>query len=168
MLSKKLNDELNNQIKFEFYSSHLYLAMAAKLESLDFSGVSKYMKVQAEEERSHAMKIFEYVIERGGTAVVYGFEDPHFKAVNLLEMLEEAYGHEQLVTARIYKLMNIAQEEKDYMSINFLNWFVNEQLEEESNADELVKKVRLIGNDGNGLYQLDKELGTRVFTPPTE
>ena len=168
MLSKHLNEELNNQIKYEFLSAHLYLAMAAKFESLDFSGASNYMKVQADEEKSHAMKIFNFIAEKGEKIEILGFETPVVKGNNILEIFEETLEHEQWVTKRINLLMDIAQEEKDYSAISFLNWFIDEQVEEESNADAIIKKLRLIGDNGNGLYQMDKELGARVFVDDTQ
>lgn len=164
MLSQKLNDEMNQQIKYEFFSSHLYLAMAAKLEELDYPGAAHYMKLQAEEERQHAMKFFDFIIEKDGKVDVFGFEDPKFEGSTLVEILESVLKHEKWVTERIYFLMDIAQEEKDYMSINLLNWFVNEQMEEEATADNWIKRAKMIGNDGIGLYQLDKELGERVLS----
>ena len=168
MLSKHLNDELNNQIMYEFFSAHLYLAMAAKFESLDFSGASNYMKVQAEEEKAHAMKLFDFIAEKGGNVEILGFETPVVKGNNILEIFEETLEHEQWVTKRINLLMDIAQEEKDYSAISFLNWFIDEQVEEESNADAIIKKLRLIGDNGNGLYQMDKELAARVFVDDTQ
>ena len=168
MLSKHLNEELNNQIMYEFFSAHLYLAMAAKFESLDFVGASNYMKVQAEEEKSHAMKIFDFIAKKGGDIEILGFETPVVKGNDILEIFEETLEHEQWVTKRINLLMDIAQEERDYSAISFLNWFIDEQVEEESNADAIIKKLRLIGDNGNGLYQMDKELATRVFIEDTQ
>ena len=168
MLSKHLNEELNNQIMYEFFSAHLYLAMAAKFESLDFAGALNYMKVQAEEEKSHAMKIFDFIAEKGGDIEILGFETPVVKGNYILEIFEETLEHEQWVTKRINLLMDIAQEERDYSAISFLNWFIDEQVEEESNADAIIKKLRLIGDNGNGLYQMDKELATRVFVDDTQ
>ena len=168
MLSKHLNEELNNQIMYEFFSAHLYLAMAAKFERLYFTGASNYMKVQAEEEKSHAMKIFDFIAEKGGDIEILGFETPVVKGNSILEIFEETLEHEQWVTKRINLLMDIAQEERDYSSISFLRWFIDEQVEEESNADAIIKKLKLIGDNGNGLYQIDKELATRVFVDDTQ
>lgn len=167
MLSQRLNEELNKQIMYEFFSAHLYLAMAAKFESLDFPGAASYMKVQADEEKSHAMKMFDFIAEKGGEVEILGFETPVVKGTNILEIFEETLEHEQWVTQRINLLMDIAQEEKDYSAISFLNWFIDEQVEEESTADGIIKKLRLIGDNGNGLYQMDKELGQRVFVDTT-
>lgn len=168
MLSKHLNKELNNQIMYEFFSAHLYLAMAAKFEYLHFAGASNYMKVQAEEEKSHAMKIFDFIVEKGGDIEILGLETPVVKGNGILEIFKETLKHEQFVTKRINLLMDIAQKEKDYSAINFLNWFIDEQVEEESNADAIIKKLMLVGDNGNGLYQIDKELSARIFIAETQ
>ena len=162
MISKHLNDELNKQITYEFYSSHLYLAMSSKLASIDFVGAATWMKTQAEEERIHALKIMDFIIEAGGEALITGFEDPTVKASDIKGIFEQGLEHEKFVTSRINFLMDLATEEKNYAAVNFLNWFVNEQVEEESNAETIIRSLKLIGNDGNGLYQIDKELGARI------
>ena len=162
MISKNLNDELNKQITYEFYSSHLYLAMAAKFASIDFTGASTWMKTQAEEERIHAIKIMDFIIEAGGEAKITGFEDPEVKGEDLKSIFEQALEHERYVTERINFLMSLAGDEKNYAAVNFLNWFVNEQVEEEATSEAIIKSLKLIGNDGNGLYQIDKELGARI------
>ena len=126
------------------------------------------MKNQAEEERLHALKFIDFIIEAGGDVVISGFEDPEVKADDILGIFEQALKHENFVTERINFLVSLAAEEKNYAAVNFLNWFVNEQVEEEATATGIIKSLRMIGNDGNGLYQLDKELGTRpapVATP---
>ena len=161
MLSKNLNEELNKQITYEFFSSHLYLAMAAKFASIDFTGATIWMKNQAEEERLHALKFIDFIIEAGGEVEITGFENPEVKADDILGIYEQALKHENFVTERINFLVSLAAEEKNYAAVNFLNWFVNEQVEEEATATGIIKSLRMIGNDGNGLYQLDKELGTR-------
>lgn len=168
MISKKLNDELNQQITYEFFSSHLYLEMACKFASIDFMGASTWMKTQAEEERVHALKIMDFIIEAGGEAKITGFDDPEVKGDDLKSIFEQALDHEKFVTDRINFLMDLATEEKNYAAVNFLNWFVNEQVEEESTAEGIIKSLKLIGNDGNGLYQMDKELGARVALSSSE
>ncbi len=167
MISKHLNDELNQQITYEFYSSHLYLAMSGKLASVDFAGAATWMRTQAEEERIHALKIMDYIIEAGGEVLITGFEDPKVKAKNIQGIFEQGLEHEKFVTSRINFLMGLATEEKNYSAVNFLNWFVNEQVEEELNADTIIRSLKLIGKDGNGLYQIDKELGARIAVSST-
>ena len=161
MLSKELNAELNQQITYEFYSSHLYLEMSARFASMDFMGAATWMRTQAEEERVHALKIMDYIIETGGEVKISGFEDPKVSGDSLIAIFQEALEHERFVTSRFNFLMSLAIEDKNYAAVNFLNWFVNEQVEEEANADSIIKSLKLIVNDGNGLYQMDKELGTR-------
>lgn len=162
MISKKLNDELNQQITYEFFSSHLYLEMACKFASLDFMGASAWMRAQAEEEREHALKFVDFVIDAGGEVKISGFEDPEVTGDDLKSIFEQTLEHEKFVTDRINFLMGLASDEKNYAAVNFLNWFVDEQLEEESTAEGIIKGLKLIGNDGNGLYQMDKELGARA------
>ncbi len=167
MISKHLNDELNQQITYEFYSSHLYLAMSSKLASIDFVGAATWMRTQADEERVHALKIVDYIIETGGAVVITGFEDPTVKDDNILGIFEQSLEHEKFVTGRINLLMDIATEEKNYSAVNFLNWFVDEQVEEETTFDSIIRSLKLIGNSGTGLYQIDKELGSRVSVGAT-
>lgn len=161
MLSKELNAELNKQITYEFFSSHLYLAMAAKFAGIDFGGAASWMRNQAEEERIHALKLMDFIVDAGGDVVITGFEDPEVKGDTILSIFEQTLEHEQFVTGRINFLVSMAGDEKNYAAVNFLNWYVNEQVEEEATATGIIRSLRLIGNDGNGLYQLDKELGTR-------
>jgi len=169
MISKHLNDELNQQITYEFFSSHLYLAMSSKLASIDFMGAATWMRTQADEERVHALKIVDYIIETGGEVVISGFEDPTVNSDDIKGIFEQSLEHEKFVTGRINFLMNLATEEKNYSTINFLNWFIDEQVEEEANFESIIRSLKLIGNSGNGLYQIDKELGSRVsVVGPTE
>ena len=168
MISKHLNDELNQQITYEFFSSHLYLAMSSKLASIDFTGTATWMRAQAEEEREHALKIVDYIIETGGEVVITGFEDPSVEADDILGIFEQGLEHEKFVTGRINLLMGIATEEKNYAAVNFLNWFIDEQVEEEATFDSIIRSLKLIGNNGNGLYQIDKELGMRAATAATQ
>lgn len=166
MLSTKLLSELNQQITYEFYSSHLYLAMSGKFAALDFMGAATWMRTQAEEERVHALKIMDFIIEAGGELTITGFDNPEVKGKDLISIFQAALDHEHFVTDRINLLMSLAIEDKNYAAVNFLNWFVDEQVEEESNAEAIIKSLRLIGKDGNGLYQMDKELGARVSLTP--
>lgn len=162
MISKTLNDELNQQIEYEFFSSHLYLAMSAKFAGLDFMGAARWMRTQAEEERIHALMFVDFIVENGGEAKITGFEDPIVEGNDLMSIYEQTLEHERFVTGRINFLMGMANDERNYATVNFLNWFINEQVEEEANAESIIKSLKLIGKDGNGLYQLDKELGTRI------
>lgn len=166
MLSKKLEGALNKQIVAELYSAYLYLSMSAYFHSLNFGGFANWMRVQAMEESTHAMKIFDYVNERGGRVVVDAIEKPATKWSSPLAAFEAVLKHEQKVTGLINKLADLAVKERDHATQNFLQWFVAEQVEEEASADEIVQKLKLVGKDGGGLFMVDRELGQRIFTPP--
>jgi len=166
MIGKKMQEAFNNQIAAEFFSAHLYLAMAAYLQSIDLPGFAHWMRIQYQEEVVHGMKMFDFVIERDGRALVKAFDAPQAEWKGPLSVIEAVYEHEQKVTGLIYNLLDIAQSEKDHASVIFLQWFVNEQVEEEASAKQIVQQLKLIGDSRAGLFQLDRELGLRVFTPP--
>jgi len=166
MLSERLLEEINLQIKYEFFSSNLYLAMAAYCASEDLNGFSNFFKVQAEEEKFHAMKFFDYVNEMGGRVYMSELEKPENEYESIKEVFEKSLNHEKFVTSRIYKLMDIATEEREHATISFLKWFIDEQVEEEANFTTILKKLARMGSESASLYMLDEELGRRVFTPP--
>ncbi len=165
-MNEKIRKALNEQINAEFYSSYLYLSMTSYFKRLSLDGFARWMEVQAIEELTHAMKFFNFVSERGGKVDLTAIEGPPTSWDSPLSVFEAVYKHEVKVTALIYNLVNIATEEKDHATANFLQWFITEQVEEETSADSLVQKLKLIGGEGGGLYMLDKELAQRVFTPP--
>lgn len=167
-MNENLLNELNEQIKYEFYSANFYLAMAAYLASQDLDGFANFFKVQEEEERFHAMKFFDYINEMDGRVIIQGLAEPNNEFNSVLDVFQKAYEHEKKVTQRIYKLMDLATQEKDYKTISFLNWFVDEQVEEESTMKSIIKKLERIGNDTTALYMLDAELAQRSFTPPVD
>ena len=166
MISEKMQDAFNKQVTAEFYSAHLYLSMAAYLESIDLPGFANWMRIQYQEEVSHAMKMFDYVVERDGRAIITGFEDPLVEWKSALDIFEGAYSHERKVTGLINNLMDIAISEKDHAANIFLQWFVNEQVEEEASAKGIIQQLKMLGDSKGGLFQMDRELGRRVFTPP--
>ena len=166
MISKKIQDAFNDQVAAEFYSAYLYLSMASYLESIDLPGFANWMRIQYQEEVSHGMKLFDYVIERDGRAIVKAFDAPPSEWDSILNVFEASYVHEQKVTGLINNLMDIAIEEKDHASQIFLQWFVNEQVEEEASVKAIVQQLKLLGDSKGGLFQIDRELGRRVFTPP--
>lgn len=166
MISKKMEDAFNSQVAAEFYSAHLYLSMASYLDSIDLPGFANWMRIQYQEEVTHGEKIFDYVIERDGRAILKGFEAPPEEWKSVLEVFEEAYKHEQKVTSLIHGLVDIALAEKDHASQVFLQWFVNEQVEEEASVKAIVQQLKLLGESKGGLFQIDRELGRRAFTPP--
>lgn len=166
MLSKKLTEELNEQIKFEFFSAHLYLSMASYCANNDLPGFENWFLAQVDEERFHAMKFYNYMNARGEKALLKGFDDPKSDFKSIVDVFAYSLEHERFVTSRIYHLMDIAQSEKEYATISLLNWFVNEQVEEEENFGKLLSQLKKIKGDPNGLYRLDAELATRTFVPP--
>ncbi|MBM7867485.1 ferritin [Heliobacterium gestii] len=166
MFSKQLQDELNEQLKHELFSAHLYLAMAAYSADQDLNGFENFFKVQAEEERFHAMKFFDFINEMGGRTVIKGLDEPHNEYGSVLDAFEKSYEHERFVTKRIYALMDMATEEREHATVSFLRWFIDEQVEEESMFLGLIKKLRFVQNNPSGLYMINAELANRTFTPP--
>jgi ferritin len=161
MIKKKVEKALNTQINEEMYSAYLYLAMSAKFEEQNLSGFARWMQFQAQEEMGHAMKIYGFIHERGGTVDLKEVKAPAKKFESPLEAFEAAYKHEQHITGCIDKLVNLAIEEGDHATQIFLQWFVNEQVEEEASADEVVQKLKLAGDHRGALFMLDRELGAR-------
>ena len=166
MLSGKMQDVLNNQVNKELYSAYLYLSMEAYFNSINLKGFANWMQVQVQEELAHVMKFYNFINERNGKVILDQIEGPPSEWGSPLAIFENAYQHEVKVTGLINNLVNLAIEEKDHATNSFLQWFVTEQVEEESSADEIVQKLKLIGNDPSGLFMLDQALATRVFTPP--
>lgn len=157
-LSKTLYEALNSQMNFEFYSSHVYLAMASYCESENFEGFAKFFHEQAEEERIHGMKIYKYIHDRGEQAVMSGFDNPHNQYTSILDVFEKGLEHEKEVTARIYNLAAITADEKEYATISFINWFLDEQVEEEALFDGIVQKLKRIGDDAHTLFLYDMKV----------
>ena len=166
MIKEKIQDALNKQLNAELYSSYLYLSMAAYFESVSLKGFANWMRVQAQEELFHAMKFYDYIHERGGRVAMTSISAPLTQWDSPLAAFKQVYQHEQKVTGLINNLVTLAIAETDHATNNFLQWFVAEQVEEESSADEIVQKLRLLGEDRSGLFMLDQELGQRVFIPP--
>lgn len=162
MLSKKMQDLMNNQIQAELYSAQLYLAMSVYSETENFKGIARWLKVQYEEETSHGMKFLHHIVERGGEVELKTIEAPPVKYGSMLALFEEVLAHEKKVTALINNLYEVALAEKDYISQIFLQWFITEQVEEEANASEIVAQLKMIGDKSvGGLFQLDHALGHR-------
>ncbi|GAK55538.1 ferritin-like domain subfamily [Candidatus Vecturithrix granuli] len=161
MISKKMEEALNKQINAEFYSSYLYLSMAADFEAKNLEGFANWMKVQAQEEWGHGMRIYNYVNEQQGRVKLDGIETPQTEWDSALAMFEAAYKHEQHVTSLIHELMSLANKEKDYATEIFLQWFVTEQVEEEAHAASIVEKLKRIKESPHGLMMLDHALGQR-------
>ncbi len=168
MISKRLEDAINAQINAEMYSAYLYLSMAQYFESVGLKGFANWMTVQFQEEQFHAFKFIDYINERGGRVILKPIEQPKTEWNSPLEVMEDTLKHEEKVTSLINNLINLSMDEKDHMTTNFLQWYIAEQVEEESNDKEIIDKIKLVGDRGNGMFMLDKELGARVFTPPAK
>lgn len=166
MLSQKLQDALNEQMKNEFYSAYLYKAMAAYFEAEDLPGFANFFEVQALEEMTHGDKFYQYICEAGGRAFLKAIDEPKNEYASPTDAFEYALAHEQKVTGMINQLTDLAIAESDHATRIFLQWFVSEQVEEEASFNGWLAKVRRIGSDGRGLLMLDQELGQRSFTPP--
>lgn len=162
MLSKTMVDALNEQIKLEFESSNLYLQMAAWAAWKGYEGAEAFLSAHSEEERMHMMKLFTYVGETGSLAMISAMEQPKSEYDSLASMFKQILEHERFVTERINKLVELAYEEKDYSTLNFLQWYVAEQHEEETLFSSLLDKIELIGQEGRGLYLIDRELGKQA------
>ncbi len=166
MISKKMEEALNGQVNAELYSAYMYLSMESYFKSLNLNGFANWMRVQTQEEVMHAMKIYDFVNERGGRVTLQAIEGPPTEWDTPLAVFEGVYVHEQKVTDLINDLVDLAIKEKDHATNTFLQWFVNEQVEEESSADEVVQQLKMMENAPGGMFMLDRELGQRVFTPP--
>lgn len=166
MISQKMEHAINLQINEELFSSYLYLAMSTYFESKSLKGFANWMRVQAQEEQFHAMKFFDYVQERGGKAELLAIEKPANDWESIAQVFEETLNHEQHITSKINELVSIAVDEKDFASQNFLQWYVDEQVEEEATASEILEQILFLGDNKHGLLMLDREFAGRVYTPP--
>lgn len=166
MLTKKMEEALNEQINAELYSSYLYLSMSAYFVRKNLSGFAHWMNVQAQEEAAHAMIFFNYVNERGGKVELKAIAKPDMEWKDAIKVFEAVQKHEQKVTSLINNLVDVAIKEKDHATNNKLQWFVAEQVEEEANVGEILEQLKLVEGKGQGLLLLDRELKTRVFVNP--
>jgi ferritin len=166
MLSEKMEAALNEQINKEIYSAYLYLAMSAYCTHIGLKGFANWFMVQYQEEMTHALKFYDYINDQGGQVKLMAIEQPQTEFKSPLDMFEKTLTHEQFVTKCINDLVDLAIAEKDHATNIFLQWYVTEQIEEEGNDNDILAKLKLVGEDGNGLFMLDKELTMRVFTPP--
>ena len=161
MLSKKVEEAVNAQMNREFYSSYLYLSMSAQFESNNLRGFAHWLRIQANEELGHAMKFYDYVTQRGGHQALRQIDAPPNKWKSNKAVFEEAYKHEQKITKHIAELVDLARSERDHATEVFLQWFVNEQVEEEMSANDIARKVELAGDSWGALFVIDSELGKR-------
>lgn len=166
MLSPKMQDALNEQMKNEFFSAYLYMAMAGYFQSEDLPGLASWMRVQALEEMTHGEMFFNFICDAGGRTHLLPVDEPQNEYASPLDAFEYGLKHEQFVTERIGKLLDLARTEDSHAAQVFLQWFVTEQVEEEASFSLIIRKLSRVKDDGRGLLMVDQELGQRVFTPP--
>jgi ferritin len=162
MMKQKIEDAFNKQLNAESFSAHLYMAMSAYFESINMKGMARWMRLQADEETAHAMKFFDFIHSRGGKVILGQINAPTTEWDSPLAAFEAAYGHEQMITDKINKLVDLSIKEGDHASNAFLQWFVTEQVEEEESVSEIVDQLKLIENERGPLFMLDRELGQRT------
>ncbi len=167
MIKKTIEDAINQQIVREMYSSNLYLSMAAYYSTVNLKGFANWMHIQAEEEMIHALKFFDYILDRGGKVSIGNIAAPKNEWSSPEDAFSDALHHEQLVTGWINDLADLAFQEKDHATSSMLRWFIDEQVEEEATTSEILERIRLIGDSKGGLFFLDSELKTRVMTATT-
>ncbi len=166
--NKKVEEILNKQVNAEFWSAYLYLSMAAYFEKEGLPGFANWMRIQFQEETSHALKIFDYIISRGGTVKLEPIAEVDTDWSGPMHVFEETYRHECIVTDMINNCYGVASQEKDHATTNMLQWFINEQVEEEESAMAIIDQLKYIGDHGPALLMLDKELASRTFVDETK
>jgi ferritin len=168
MIKQRVQDALNEQINVEIYSSYMYFSMASWFDSISLDGFSHWLRVQALEELTHVQKFSGFLTERSGRALMTAVDAPPTDWASPLACFEEVYDHECKVTELINRLMDVALEERDHATVSFLQWFVDEQIEEEANTDAVVQKLKMVEGNRGGLFMLDREMDTRTFVMPPE
>ena len=167
MLKESIQNALNDQIQAEFHSAYLYLSMAAWCEAKNFDGFGHWMRMQAQEEMFHAMKVYDYVHMTGGQVVLQAVQQPDVDWADSLALFKASFDHEQYMTGRINDLLSLAMEERDHATANMLQWFISEQVEEEATVDAIYGKLEMMGDNMHAIYMLDRELAARATpTPP--
>lgn len=166
MISDAMKEALGNQLNREFYSAYLYLAMSAYCNHTDFNGAAQWFKVQYEEEHMHATKIYNYLVEQGVQVILQEIGQPPSSFGAILDVFKASLAHEQSMTANLNDISDQALKEKDHATYNLLQWFVNEQVEEESTVGAIISKLKLVKDDGYGLLMIDNELGKRPAPQP--
>ncbi|KLO24858.1 MULTISPECIES: ferritin [unclassified Marinitoga] len=168
MISKNMEEALNKQINEELFSAYLYLSMAAYFERKGLKGFANWMNVQYQEETFHAMKMYRYLLERGGSVELFEIKKPKREWNSTLDVFKETLEHEKHITKCINDLVDLAEKEHDRATFNFLQWYIDEQVEEEANGEEIIAKLELIKDNPNALFMLDRELSSRTFQIPSE
>jgi len=165
MMNKELVSLINNQINMEWYSAYLYLYIYTYYTDKNLNGFGNWFQIQTQEERDHAMLFIKYLLNNSEEVVLQEIQKPNISFNDFREPANAAFEHEKKVTASINNIYAVAYEQKDFRTMQFLDWFVKEQGEEEKNTEEIVKRYDLFGNDARGLYLLDAELATRIYAP---
>lgn len=166
MLNEKMEEAINEQINREMYSSYLYLAMSAYSSAKGLPGFAHWFRIQVEEETIHAMKFFDYLNRQGANVKLKEIKEPPMEFGTPLEMFLKTLEHEQFITRSIHELVDLAIAERDHATNAFLQWYVNEQIEEEENDNDIIAKLKLVGDNINSLYMLDNELAQRLPPQP--
>ena len=167
MISKKMADRINEQINREMFSAYLYMAMSARMTEAGYQGVGKWLMIQYHEEMYHAMKLYGYLQDQGAAVELKAIAKPEFKETGIKELFQHVLEHEKYVTKSIHEVMALAIEEKDYATQVLAQWYVNEQVEEEKNATEILQTIDLLGNSAQGNFMLNIELGKRGLGVPS-
>jgi ferritin len=168
MIDRKMEEALNGQMNWEFYSAYIYLSMSAYFESVNLRGCSSWMRVQTMEEMTHFKRFYDYIASRGGRVMLSEVPAPDKEWESPLAAFEVALEHEEGVTARINSLMDLSIQLKDHATNSVLKWFIDEQVEEEESVDAVIQSLKLNENNPGGLFTVDKELGQRAFIPPAD
>jgi len=166
MIKKEVLDAMNEQINAETYSAYMYLSMAAYLKNMGLDGFANWMKIQYQEESAHAIKFFNYLTDRGGKVTLKAVAQVPVDFDGVVDIFEKTLAHEILVTGLINNLVDVAVKASDHASQSFLKWYVDEQVEEESNVEKILATLKLINGEGNGIFMMDRELSQRVFVDP--
>ncbi len=166
-MDKKVHELLNNQINKEFYSAYLYLEFSNYFKAKGLDGFANWYMIQAQEERDHALLFYQYLQNNNMPVTLGAIDSPNREFVDNMDVLKAGLAHEEYVTSLIHDIYAAAYEVKDFRAMQFLDWFVKEQGEEETNANDLITKLELFGSDPKSLYMLNQELGTRVYTAPS-
>jgi len=167
MMKQKIEDAFNAHLNAEAFSAYLYMSMSAYFQSINMKGMGHWMRLQADEETMHQMKFFDYILARGGKVVLDQINAPQTEWESPLAAFEAALAHEEMISDKINKLVDLSLEESDHASNAFLQWFVTEQVEEEESVSEIVDQLKIVEKDGGALFMLDRELGQRAAAAGT-
>ena len=162
MISEKINEIINEQINKEFYSGYLYLSMSAYLKELGLFGFASWFRLQAREEVEHGLKLFDYLIERNSFVTLKQIRTPEFEYNGIISIFNIVYDHEKCITESVMKVAHLAEDECDRTTLSFIDWLITEQIEEEKNIKDIIKRLELFGDDNVSLYLMDKELAERT------